>query len=106
MAKPKSKSKSTGTGKYEKLLATCSKLAPVSTVVAHPCEESALKATIEAAEAGLIQPILVGPVDRVKTLARPTSRSISIPMRLWMLPIAMPPQRRRWNWCAAEGRKS
>lgn len=69
MAKPKSKSKSTGTGKYEKLLATCSKLAPVSTVVAHPCEESALKATIEAAEAGLIQPILVGPVDRVKTLA-------------------------------------
>jgi phosphate acetyltransferase len=66
----KSKSKSTGTGKYEKLLATCSKLAPVSTAVAHPCEESALTATIEAAQAGLIQPILVGPADTIKALAR------------------------------------
>jgi phosphate acetyltransferase len=66
----KAKSTSTGTGKYEKLLASCSKLAPVATAVAHPCEESALTATIEAAQAGLIQPILVGPADTIKTLAR------------------------------------
>jgi phosphate acetyltransferase len=64
------KSKSTGTGKYEKLLADCKKLSPISTAVAHPCEESALTATIEAAEAGLIQPILVGPADKIKSLAR------------------------------------
>jgi phosphate acetyltransferase len=64
------KTKSTGTGKYEKLLAVCSKLSPVATAVAYPCEESALMAAVEAAQAGLIQPILVGPADILKTIAR------------------------------------
>ena len=66
----KAKPKSTGTGKYEKLLAACSKLSPVSTAVAYPCEASALTAAVEAAQAGLIHPLLVGPVDMIKTLAR------------------------------------
>jgi phosphate acetyltransferase len=64
------KSQTTGSGKYEKLLATCSKLSPVATAVAYPCEASALTAAIEAAQAGLIQPILVGPADMIKALAR------------------------------------
>jgi phosphate acetyltransferase len=59
----------TGTGKYEQLLATCRELAPLAAAVAWPCEESALKAAIEAAEAGLIRPILVGPADSIRTLA-------------------------------------
>jgi len=66
----KTKSPGTGTGKYEKLLAACSKLSPVSTAVAYPCEESALTAAVEAAQAGLIQPILVGPEGMIRTLAR------------------------------------
>jgi phosphate acetyltransferase len=66
----KAKPKSTGTGKYEKLLVACSKLSPVSTAVAYPCEESALTAAVEAAQAGLIHPILVGPADTLKALAR------------------------------------
>ena len=66
----KTKSPCTGTGKYEKLLAACSKLSPVSTAVAYPCEESALTAAVEAAQAGLIQPILVGPEGMIRTLAR------------------------------------
>jgi phosphate acetyltransferase len=66
----KTKSKKTGTGKYEKLLATCSKLSPVSAAVAYPCEESALTAAVEAAQAGLIQPILVGPEGMIKAIAR------------------------------------
>ena len=37
---------STGTGKYEELLATCRELTPVATAVAYPCEESALTAVI------------------------------------------------------------
>lgn len=69
MKKAKSSDKETGTGKYERLLAACSKLAPVSAAVAHPCEESALMGAIEAAEAGLIQPILVGPADTIKKIA-------------------------------------
>jgi phosphate acetyltransferase len=64
------KAKSTGTGKYEKLLEVCKKLSPVATAVAYPCEASALTAAVEAAQAGLIQPILVGPADTIKTIAR------------------------------------
>ena len=64
------KSKRTGTGKYEQLMATCRKLSPVTAAVAHPCEESALAAAVEAAQAGLIQPILVGPAGKLKKLAR------------------------------------
>jgi phosphotransacetylase len=71
-SKPKSKSKSesTGTGKYEQLIEVCKNLSPVATAVAYPCEESALTSAIEAAEAGLIKPILVGPVDTIKSIAR------------------------------------
>jgi phosphotransacetylase len=59
-----------GTGKYEQLLAICHKLSPVPTAVAHPCEETALAGAIEAAQAGLIVPILVGPSDKIATIAR------------------------------------
>ena len=51
----------TGTGKYEHLLARCQGIDPIPTAVAHPCEETALAGAIEAAELGLIEPILVGP---------------------------------------------
>ena len=51
----------TGTGKYEQLIARCKSLAPVTTAVVHPCERSALAGASEAAAAGLIQPIYVGP---------------------------------------------
>ena len=61
-------SSKTGTGKYEKLLERCKALEAIPTAVAHPCEESALTGAVEAAEAGLIAPILVGPtVDIEKT---------------------------------------
>lgn len=60
---------STVTGKYDKLLATCGALSPLAAAVAWPCEESALKAAVEAAEAGLIRPVLVGATDTIRTLA-------------------------------------
>ncbi len=66
----KTKAAATGTGKYESLLATCSRLAPISTAVAYPCEESALTAAVEAAQAGLIEPILVGPAGMLQPIAR------------------------------------
>jgi phosphate acetyltransferase len=59
----------TGTGKYEALLERCRSLAPVPTAVAHPCEASALKGAIEAGEAGLIVPILVGPAATIAKVA-------------------------------------
>jgi phosphotransacetylase len=59
----------TGTGKYERLLARCEGLAPVPTAVAHPCEASALAAAVEAGARGLIDPLLVGPVDKIAETA-------------------------------------
>jgi phosphotransacetylase len=60
----------TGTGKYERLLERCKTLAPIPTAVAHPCEPSALTGAVEAAQAGLIDPILVGPAAKIEETAR------------------------------------
>ena len=60
----------TGTGKYEALLARCRSLPAVPTAVAHPCEETALAGAIEAGEQGLIEPILVGPADKIQEIAK------------------------------------
>src|SRR5262249_46261471 len=60
----------TGTGKYEKLLERCKSLEAIPTAVAHPCEDSALAGAVEAAQAGLIQPILVGPAPKIEQAAR------------------------------------
>jgi phosphotransacetylase len=60
----------TGTGKYEQLLDRCESLEPVSTAVAHPCDVSALSGAVEAAEHGLIVPILVGPSAKIGATAK------------------------------------
>ena len=60
---------SVGTGKYERLLARCHGLEPIPTAVVHPCEETALAAALEAAEMGLIAPILVGPLKKIEETA-------------------------------------
>ena len=63
-------SQETGTGKYERLLERCRDLEPVPTAVVHPCEATALAGAVEAARKGLIEPILVGPADRIDETAR------------------------------------
>jgi phosphotransacetylase len=60
----------TGSGKYEQLLALCSGLAPATTAVAHPCEASALAGALDAARLRLIQPILVGPAEKIASVAK------------------------------------
>jgi len=59
----------TGTGKYEELLERCGRLEAVATAVVHPCEGTALSGAIEAAEKGLIVPILVGPRAKIEATA-------------------------------------
>ncbi len=56
--------------KYERLLAHCRELPPVPTAVAHPCDESSLRGAVEAAEMGIIRPLLVGPRDRILEVAK------------------------------------
>lgn len=59
-----------GSGKYERLLERCLGLEPVPTAVAYPCEASALKGAVEAAEKKLIAPILVGPAEQIAATAK------------------------------------
>jgi phosphate acetyltransferase len=55
--------------KYQRLIARCKALQPVRCAVAHPCDESSLRGTLEAAQEGLIDPVLVGPAHRIKAVA-------------------------------------
>ena len=55
--------------KYDRLIERCKSLAPTPTAVAHPCDESSLRAAVDAAKAGLIAPILVGPKTRIEEIA-------------------------------------
>jgi len=63
--------------KYERLIARCKELSPVSTAVAHPCDETSLKGAVEAAELGIMTPILVGPRARIVALAAQFQLDIS-----------------------------
>jgi phosphate acetyltransferase len=56
--------------KYDRLIARAKQVPPAATIVVHPCDESSLRATIEAAEAGIILPTLVGPAARIAAVAR------------------------------------
>ena len=55
--------------KYERLLERAQALPPLPTAVAHPCDESSLTAAVDAARAGLLTPLLVGPATKIKAVA-------------------------------------
>jgi phosphate acetyltransferase len=55
--------------KYQRLIARCKSLEPVACAVVHPCDESSLRAAVEAAQEGLIIPILVGPEAKIRRVA-------------------------------------
>lgn len=62
----------TGAGRrdgYEYLLERCAGLEPVTAAVAFPCERTALTGPLEAAERGLLNPILVGPRAAIREVA-------------------------------------
>jgi phosphate acetyltransferase len=56
--------------KYERLLARAKEVPAAITVVVHPCDESSLRGPVEAAEAGIVRPILVGPAAKISAVAR------------------------------------
>ena len=59
----------TADSKYERLIAAARDGTPAVTVVAHPCDETSLKGAIDAAAAGLIDPVLVGPEAKIRAVA-------------------------------------
>jgi phosphate acetyltransferase len=63
--------------KYERLLAHAASLPPVTTAVAHPCDEASLQGAVDAAKMGLIAPILVGPRARIEAVAAQAGLSLA-----------------------------
>jgi phosphate acetyltransferase len=55
--------------KYDRLIAAAKAIPPATTLVVHPCDESSLRGVVEAAGAGLIKPILVGPAAKIRDAA-------------------------------------
>ena len=62
--------------KYDRLIAAAQKVPAVPTLVVYPCDESSLRGAVDAAEAGIIKPILVGPATKIRDIA--TKHSLKI----------------------------
>jgi phosphate acetyltransferase/phosphate butyryltransferase len=62
---------------YRRLMERTSNGAPEPTAVVHPCSVAALSAAIEAAEAGLIAPILVGPEAKIRPAAEEAGKDLA-----------------------------
>lgn len=55
--------------RYEQLITRAKQVPATRTIVAHPCDETSLRSAVEAAEEGLIVPILVGPTHKIRAVA-------------------------------------
>jgi phosphate acetyltransferase len=55
--------------KFKKLVAKAQQHPPVKVAVAHPCDQVSLESAVEAAKLKLIEPILVGPEQRIRSVA-------------------------------------
>lgn len=62
---------------YAKLIAATKPLEPVRTAVVHPCDALSLTGALDAAEQGMILPILVGPRAKVEAAATEAGRSLT-----------------------------
>ncbi|MCW8806523.1 MAG: bifunctional enoyl-CoA hydratase/phosphate acetyltransferase [Rhodanobacter sp.] len=63
--------------RFRDLMAHTADGIPIATAIVHPCDEVSLGAAIEAARAGLIVPILVGPAARIQAAAKQAGLDIS-----------------------------
>ncbi len=61
---------------YDRLIAATRDLAPVKTVVVHPCDELSLTGALNARDEGMIEPVLVGPRAKIEQAA--TSAGVSL----------------------------
>lgn len=62
--------------KYRRLIVAAQKHPAMVTAVAHPCDAVSLESASEAARIGLLKPILVGPVARMREVAQRASIDI------------------------------
>jgi len=63
--------------KYDRLIVAAKAVPTVTTIVVHPCDETSLRGAMDAAEAGIIKPIFVGPTSKIKSAAAKHNINIS-----------------------------
>lgn len=51
---------------YEEAMAVCRKLGKIKVAVVHPVQANVIEAVMEAVDEGLIDPVLIGPVNRIE----------------------------------------
>jgi phosphate acetyltransferase len=55
--------------KYHRLIAAAQAQATITMAIAHPCDDMSLRGAVEAKRLRLIEPILVGPIERLRGVA-------------------------------------
>ncbi len=55
--------------RYQHLLSMTEGRSPIPIAVAHPCDTESLRGPVQAAEAGLVIPILIGPEAKIRSVA-------------------------------------
>ena len=63
--------------RYIHLLDRVKGLEPIPTAVAHPCDTESLKGPVMAFQAGIIEPILVGPENKIRAVAEENGIDLS-----------------------------
>jgi phosphate acetyltransferase len=56
--------------KYQRLIKAAQALPAIKVAIAHPCDDVSLQGAVEAARLQLIEPVLVGPVERIRKVAK------------------------------------
>jgi phosphate acetyltransferase len=70
MPEAKEGSKGIAHEKYKRLVKAAQTQATIKVAVVHPCDDVSLEGAVEAARLGLIEPMLVGPEERVRRVAQ------------------------------------
>lgn len=63
--------------RYQHLLSRAKGLEPIPTAVAHPCDAESLKGPVIAFQEGIIEPILVGPEAKIRSVAEENGLDLS-----------------------------
>src|SRR5271165_5464449 len=63
--------------RFDEMLARRKGAVPLPTAIVHPCSVDALAGAVEAAQAGLIEPVLVGPEEQIRDIAAKAKLDLS-----------------------------
>ncbi len=63
--------------RFHTIIQSCEELEALRTAIVHPVQADTLQATADAVKAGLIVPVLIGPIDKIKVAAKEAKIDLS-----------------------------